>query len=275
MPQCVIEVLAGCAGCKAADNGLGYVLLTANPDPVFGIAKRAGYIICISGRRKSTALPETKNCMLNWNEYLQLSAGLVSVVNPIGAVPTFIALTAFRTKEDRNRTALICAASVFLVLLTALLAGEPILNFFGIGLPAFRVAGGILVLLMGISMLHATPDRSRHTPEERAESYDKESVAVVPLAIPLLSGPGAISTTIVYGHMGHSWDHYLLVGAVILSVSLIILAAMLAAPKIADALGNTGMNVITRVMGLVLASIAVEFIAKGLSALFPALGGIS
>lgn len=211
--------------------------------------------------------------MLNWNEYLQLLAGLVSVVNPIGAIPTFIALTAARSKVDRKRTALICAGAVCLVLLAALLAGEPILSFFGISLPAFRVAGGILVLLMGISMLHVTPDRSRHTPEEQAESYDKESVAVVPLAIPLLSGPGAISTTIVYAHIEHSWMHYLLVSGVILSVSLIVLIATLAAPKIAEVMGRTGMNVVTRVMGLLLTSIAVEFIASGLSTLFPALAG--
>ena len=209
--------------------------------------------------------------MQNWNEYLQLLAGLVSVVNPIGAIPTFIALTSTRSTVERKRTAMVCAGAVCMVLLTALVAGEPILNFFGISLPAFRVAGGILVLLMGISMLHAAPDRSRHTPEEQAESSDKESIAVVPLAIPLLSGPGAISTTIVYGHMGHSWLHYILVGGVILSVASIVLIAMLAAPKIADAMGRTGMNVVTRVMGLLLTSIAVEFIAKGLSALFPIL----
>jgi len=208
---------------------------------------------------------------LNWNEYLQLSAGLVSVVNPIGAIPTFIALTANRSLQEKRRTALVCSCSVCLVLLAALIGGEPILNFFGISLPAFRVAGGILVLLMGISMLHVLPDRSRHTPEEHAESYDKESVAVVPLAIPLLSGPGAISTTIVYGQMGHSWTHSILVSGVILSVSLVVLAAMIAAPKIASIMGHTGMNVVTRVMGLLLASIAVEFIAKGLVALFPGL----
>ena len=98
---------------------------------------------------------------------------------------------------------MVCASSVAMVLFISLLAGEPILHFFGIGLPAFRVAGRLLVLLMGISMLYAKDDRTRHTPEERAESYEKESVAVVPLAIPLLSGPGAISTTIVYGHVGH------------------------------------------------------------------------
>ncbi len=208
------------------------------------------------------------NYMLYWNEYLQLSAGLVSVVNPIGAIPTFISLTAPRTRLDRRRTAWVCAGAVCLVLLISLVAGEPLLNFFGISLPAFRVAGGILVLLMGISMLRALPDRSRHTPEEHAESYDKESVAVVPLAIPLLSGPGAISTTIVYGHLGHSWEHYLLVSCVILSVSMVVLIALLTAPKISEVMGHTGMNVVTRVMGLLLASIAVEFIAKGSLALF-------
>ena len=94
---------------------------------------------------------------------------------------------------------------------------------------------------------------------------------MVPLAIPLLSGPGAISTTIVYGHMGHALPHFLLVGAVILSVSCIVLVTLLSAPKIAEVMGRTGMNVVTRVMGLILASIAVEFIAKGLTELFPVL----
>jgi len=213
--------------------------------------------------------------MPNWNEYIQLSAGLVSVVNPIGAIPTFMALTAARSRTDKNRTALVCACAVFMVLQISLLAGEPILNFFSIGLPAFRVAGGILILLMGLRMLHATPDRARHTPEEQAESSEKESVAIVPLAIPLLSGPGAISTTIVYGHMGHTWQHYLLMSAVIFSVSFIVWVALLVAPKIAGYMGQTGINVVTRVMGLMLAAIAVEFIAKGLSALFPVLASVT
>ncbi len=127
--------------------------------------------------------------MLNWNEYLQLSAGLISVVNPIGVIPIFLSLTENRSIADRNQTAIVCAFSVAMVLGVALIAGEPILHFFGIGLPAFKVAGGLLVLLMGISMLNASPDRVRHTPEERVESFDKESVAVVPLAIPLAKWP--------------------------------------------------------------------------------------
>ncbi|MDO9107120.1 MAG: MarC family protein [Methylovulum sp.] len=209
--------------------------------------------------------------MLNWNEYLQLLVSLVSVVDPIGVIPIFISLTINRTPAERIRTAIVCAASVATVLFIALLAGEPILHFFGIGLPAFRVAAGILVLLMGLSMLHASHDRARHTPEERAESYEKDSIAVVPLAIPMLSGPGAISAAIVYGHMEYSWSHYLLVGAVILSVSGLVLVALLSATKIAEVMGYTGMNIVTRVMGLILVSIAVEFIAKGLAELFPIL----
>jgi multiple antibiotic resistance protein len=209
--------------------------------------------------------------MLSWNDYLQLSVGLVSVVNPIGVIPTFIALSRDRPIAERHHTAWVCAFSVAMVLSVALLAGDPILHFLGIGLPSFRVAGGLLMLMMGISMLYANNDPIRHTPEERAESYEKDSIAVVPLAIPLLSGPGAISTVIVYGQGGRSFEHYLLVGSVIVSVSVLVLGALLAAPKIADVMGRTGMNVVTRLMGLLLASIAVEFIAKGLGELFPVL----
>ncbi|MDD5037139.1 MAG: YchE family NAAT transporter [Methylococcaceae bacterium] len=204
------------------------------------------------------------------DEYLKLLAGLVSVVNPIGAIPIFLSLTENRSLQERRRTAWICASSVGIVLVLAFACGESILRLFGIGIPSFRVAGGILVLLMGISMLRATHDGSRHTPEEHAESFERDSVAVVPLAIPLLSGPGAISTTIVYAHQENSWTHFLLVGLVLGTVSLLVLLALLAAPKIASLLGKTGMNIITRVMGLVISSIAVEFIASGLNALFPA-----
>lgn len=207
--------------------------------------------------------------MWDWSEYIKLCAGLVSVVNPVGAIPTFIALTSNRSMVEKRQTAKVCATAVFVVLMVALLAGEPILRFFGISLPAFRVAGGILLLLMGIKMLQASPDRTRHTPEEKSESSDKESVGVVPLAIPLLSGPGSISTTIVYGHAGQSLTHYLLVSGVIFTVVIVVLAILFAAPKIAQMMGKTGMNVVTRVMGLLLSAIAVEFIAKGLTALFP------
>lgn len=208
---------------------------------------------------------------MNWNEYVQLLAGLISVVNPISVMPIYLSLTARKTPIGRRQTAMTTAFAVAMVLFVSLLAGEPILQFFGIRLPAFRVAGGILLLLMGISMLRVSDDRSRHTPEEEAESYDKASVGVVPLAIPLLAGPGAISTTIVYAHRDLSLDHYLLFSSVIVSVSSIVLVTLLLAPRIVALMGQTGMNVVTRVMGLLLTSIAVEFVAGGVLELFPAL----
>ncbi len=210
---------------------------------------------------------------MNWNEYVQLLAGLISVVNPISAMPIYLSLTARKTPLERRQTALTTAFAVAMVLLVALLAGEPILRFFGIGLPAFRVAGGLLLLLMGISMLRVSDDRSRHTPEENAESHDKESVAVVPLAMPLLAGPGAISTTIVYAHRDLSLNHYVLFVTVIVSVSALVWLTLLLAPRIVAIMGQTGMNVVTRVMGLLLTSIAVEFIANGTRELFPMLAG--
>lgn len=208
---------------------------------------------------------------MNWNEYVQLLAGLISVVNPISAMPLYLSLTRRKTPVERRQTAVTTAFAVAVVLFISLLAGEPILRFFGIGLPAFRIAGGLLLLLMGMSMLRVSDDRSRHTPEEEAESHDKSSIAVVPLAIPLLAGPGAISTTIVYAHRDLSLNHYLLFSTVIVSVSVTVLLTLLLAPRIVAIMGQTGMNVITRVMGLLLTSIAVEFIAGGLMALFPIL----
>ncbi|QSA96779.1 MarC family protein [Methylococcus sp. EFPC2] len=210
--------------------------------------------------------------MAQWNDYIKLLAGLVSVLDPLGALGIFISLTESRGAGDRRRIAGVTALAVGAVLLVALFAGEAILRLFGIGLPSFQVAGGILILLMGITMLRASHDRSRNTPEERAEAVDKDSIAVVPMAIPLLSGPGAISTVIVYGNLDPAWPHRLLVAAVVVSAAAVVLLALLLANRIAPVLGRTGMNVVTRVMGLIIASIAVEFIAQGLIELFPILG---
>lgn len=211
--------------------------------------------------------------MVDWGEYAKLLAGLMSIVDPVGAIPVFLYLTESRTPGERRRIAFHCALAVSFILLGALIAGEQVLRLFSISVPAFRIAGGVLIMLMGISMLHASPDRSRHTPQERLLSHEKASIAAVALAIPLLGGPGAMSAIIVYAHEKCScWQHYLLVSLAIGTVAVAVLAALWMAPTIASKLGKTGVNVITRVMGLIIFSIAVEFIAKGLTDLFPALG---
>lgn len=204
-------------------------------------------------------------------EYIKLLAGLLPVVDPIGAIPLFINLTEHRNSQERRNIACICALSVAVMLLSALTGGMYILELFGIGIPAFQIAGGVVVFLMGISMLKAANDRSRNTPEERVESFDKESVAVVPLAIPLLSGPGAISSVIVNHNLNPAGHHDLLLAGVIATVAGMVLICLLLAEKIEHLLGRTGMNVITRVFGLIILSIAVEFITKGLGAVFPGL----
>ena len=210
--------------------------------------------------------------MVELDEYIKLLAGLLSVVDPIGAIPLFISLTEHRNSGERRRIACVCAMSVGAALLIAHIGGNFWLKFFGIGIPSFQIAGGIVVLFMGISMVKASHDRSRNTPEERVESVDKESIAVVPLAIPLLSGPGAMSTVIVNHNLNPSLNYDVLAVCVIVTVALAVLLCLLMAEKIEDLLGTTGMNVITRVFGLIILSIAVEFITKGLAAVFPILG---
>jgi multiple antibiotic resistance protein len=205
------------------------------------------------------------------DEYMKMLAGLLSVVDPIGAIPFFISLTNHRSHKERQRIAWISAASVGCVLFLALAGGNSILNFFGIGVPAFQIAGGIVIFLMGISMLKAADDHSRHTPEEHIETIEKESIAIVPLAIPLLSGPGAMSSIIVEHNLNNSWNHDFLASGVIATVAFSVLICLLMAEKIADLLGQTGMNLITRVFGLIILSLSVEFITKGLGEIFPVL----
>jgi len=155
--------------------------------------------------------------MVEFEEYIKLLAGLLSVVDPIAAIPLFISLTEHRSSAERQRVACVCAMSVGAVLLVALVGGKFLLEFFGISIPSFQIAGGIVVLLMGVSMVKASHDRSRNTPEERAESVDKDSIAVVPMAIPLLSGPGAMSTVIVYHNLNPSWNYDVLAACVIVT----------------------------------------------------------
>ena len=136
--------------------------------------------------------------MLEWNEYIKIITGIMVIVNPLGIVPIFLSVTSTQSIRERSRIAWIAAVSTGTILLLAALSGESVLKFFGIGIPAFRVGGGILILLMAIDMLHARRSGSKQTPEEAGEAEEKDTIAVVPLAIPLLVGPGAISTCLLY-----------------------------------------------------------------------------
>lgn len=200
---------------------------------------------------------------------------LLAIVNPIGVVPFFIHFTRSFNATQRSRTARVAAFTAFVVIAASALLGLQIIDFFGISLASFQVGGGLLLLMSSVQMLQAEPAESKgQDVDEGASRADAgASIAVVPLTIPLLTGPATISTVVIYAQQAHHlWERGVLVlyGAVI---GLATFAALSASDHIGRFLGQTGINVMTRLMGLILAAIAVEIMAGGLNNLFPALGG--
>jgi multiple antibiotic resistance protein len=208
-------------------------------------------------------------------EYLKSLAALLSIVNPVGAIPVFIKLTDSQSMEERYRTCRHSAVTTGMVLLVSLALGETVLAFFGITIASFRVGGGILIMLIAISMLHAQTSQTKHTEEEARDSMERDTVAVVPLGIPLLAGPGAISTIILNAQRYSSLSHYLILVAEILLVALSVWLSLRSAPFIAALLGRTGINIVTRIMGLIMTAVGVEFIATGMKELFPILASVA
>ena len=199
---------------------------------------------------------------------------LLAIVNPIGVIPFFIAFTQSFGREQRRRTILVASFSVFMVIAVSAIAGLKIIEFFGISLASFQVGGGTLLLISALQMLNAQPAEA--TPSDVDEGNQKAdagaSIAVVPLAIPLLTGPATISTIVIYAEKTrHLWEHAVLVGYGVV-IGLVTYGAFSAAGRIAKLLGRTGINVMTRLMGLILAAMAVELLADGLIKLFPVLG---
>jgi multiple antibiotic resistance protein len=192
------------------------------------------------------------------------------LLDPIGMIPIIIAFTMSLTAQKRARIGRMASLSVATILLTALLIGELILEFFGISIHSFRVAGGILLLLMSIAMLFGNKDIP--SPDDSADGEASSSLAIVPLSTPLLAGPGAISTIILDAHKGNGIGHYMVLSVEIIMLGFIVWLTFLIAPWISRRLGRIGSDVFSRLMGLIIASIAVEFIANGLKGLFPVLG---
>ena len=207
--------------------------------------------------------------MLDFTEYTKIFISLFAIIDPFGIIPIIIVFTAGMTAQKRERVGRIASLAVLVILVAALLLGEAILSFFGISIHSFRTAGGILLLLMAINMLIG--DKPKLTPDD-ADGDATSSVAIVPLSTPLLAGPGAISTVILDAHKGSSAGHYGMMALVLVILSFIVWITFLIAPWVSQRLGKIGSNIVSRMMGLLLAAIAVEFIAGGLRGLFPTLG---
>ena len=209
--------------------------------------------------------------MIEWTGYIKIFTTLLAIVNPLGVIPVFVSLTRSSTDQERRHIARTTSISVAVILIAATLIGKPLLNFFGVSISSFKVGGGILLLLMSISMMLARHTQSSQTPEEAEEAEEKESIAVVPIAMPLLAGPGAISTVIIYADAAFQpLDVSVIIGSCML-VALLTWGALIIANPISKVMSKTAINVSTRLMGLLLAAIAVEFIAGGLGQLLPGL----
>jgi len=212
-----------------------------------------------------------KQAMLDWTTYIKIFTTLLVIVNPLGAIPVFISLTGNLALQERKRVINTASITVGIVLITAALFGKLLLGFFGISIASFKVGGGILLLLMAISMMQAKYAQTKQTPEEEAEAEEKESIAVVPIAMPLLSGPGALSTVIIYADASPHALHISLIIVSSILVALLTWIALSVASPLRSMLSKTGINIATRLMGMLLAAIAVEFITGGLTVLLPGL----
>lgn len=199
---------------------------------------------------------------------------LLAIVNPVGVVPFFIHFTASFSPAQRRRTIAVSAFTAGAVIALSALCGLRIIEFFGISLASFQVGGGCLLLISSLAMLNAQPaEGSKEDVSEGTSKVDAgASIAVVPLAIPLLTGPATISTMVIYAEKTRQWwELAVLVGYGVV-VGAVTWVVFMASGRIAKALGSTGINIMTRLMGLILAAVAVELLADGLTKLFPILG---
>ncbi|MEY3509703.1 MAG: hypothetical protein RI914_302 [Pseudomonadota bacterium] len=198
---------------------------------------------------------------------------LLAIVNPLAIVPFFIHYTQGFTGAQRKRTIGIASISVFIVIAVCALVGLEVLDFFNISLASFQVGGGLLLMTSALAMLNAQPAEAKATPGEVNDAHTKTSIAVVPLTIPLLTGPATMSTVVIYADQAKTVaQHSALIGYGVVIALSTWLCFTLAKP-IARVLGQTGINVMTRLMGLILAALSVEVMAAGLVKLFPVLAG--
>lgn len=202
---------------------------------------------------------------------------LLFVVNPLAIVPFFIHYTQGFSVAQRQRTIQVAAFSVFCVIATCALLGLQILGFFSISLQSFQVGGGLLLLSSAMNMLNAQPAEAKSHTNELEAGAEKAaagaSIAVVPLTIPLLTGPATMSTVVIYADRAQTFGQHAALAAYGLVIAAATYLCFSLAQPIARVLGQTGINVMTRIMGLILAALSVEVMALGLVKLFPVLAG--
>lgn len=204
-------------------------------------------------------------------ELITFVIAMLAITNPIGNLAIFASLTADKTTQEKRKTALVAGFAILIILILVTWTGDLLLRAFGIDIASFETAGGLIIALMGISMLHAKTSPIHHGEKDQADAEVKTNVAVVPIAIPIVAGPGAITTIVVNTHHYHTFDDKLLISAVSIVIALILWIAFYFSAPVSRLMGPSGINIVTRIMGIILASIAFGMMASGFKALFPGL----
>ena len=193
---------------------------------------------------------------------------LFVIVDAIGNAPVFLSITPHNTHAERVRMAIKAAVAVFIILTVFAFLGNHIFKFFGITIDAFRIAGGVILLKIALDMVEAKSLRTRHTPEEDQEGLAREDVAIIPLAMPMLSGPGAISTVIVLAAQATTAG---MTGALITAIGInavLVYLILRSSGRVVALFRETGMRILTRILGIIMASIAIQFILTGIQHYF-------
>lgn len=206
------------------------------------------------------------------SEFANYFVSLLVITNPLSALPAVLRVTRNQSPEQKDHTALVATFSIGIILMIATWIGTPLLAILGISIPSFQVAGGFILLTLAFSMLNATESSIKQTPEEQKEKIVKDSGAIVPLAIPIIAGPGAISSIIVtVSHYPGIFEQVLLTLAALLVTGVLGLVLYFSS-TLEKMIGQSGINIFNRIGGLILAAIAVQTLANGALGLFPGWG---
>ncbi len=209
---------------------------------------------------------------MDFSQFVNHFIALLVIANPLSALPAVLRVTRNQSLAEKRHTGLVSAFAVGVILLVVTWIGTPLLMVLGIGLPSFQVAGGVVLFMMALSMLNAEESPIKHSPEEQKERQ-ADMGAIVPLAIPIIAGPGAISTVIVSVNQFPGVFNQLMISVSSILVSLCMGILLYFAANLEKIFGKSGINIINRLGGLILAAISIQTLASGVMGLFPLLKG--
>jgi len=210
---------------------------------------------------------------LDFGQFVNSFIALLVIANPLSALPAVLKITRNQSLAEKRKTGLVATFAVLVILVVTTWVGTPLLMILGIKLPAFQIAGGVIIFMMALSMLSAEPSPIKQTQEEQKDRISGESGAIVPLAIPIIAGPGAISTLIVYVNEFPGIFNMIILSMSCVLVALVMGVLLYFASSLEKLLGQSRINIVNRLGGLILAAIAVQTLANGLTGLFPFLVG--